>query len=158
MLQLNLFLNGSLHYFIMEKSALRQNWSFQRIHWSPYLFLPGSHKPLLIAAQMGGREAIMIKNMMGIQRAAGCLQISRTLVKGLIPHLLYDFFLRVAYLSVITGLSNVYIFTVVHIDCFSCLNSILYISVRQKYLIISKNPFPFNWRKFTLEECSKQIN
>lgn len=93
----------------MEKSAPRQNWSFQRIHLSPYLFFPGSYKPLWIAVHMGAKEAIMIKNMMGIQRAAGCLQVSRTLVKGLIPHSLYGFFLKVVYLSVITGLLNIYI-------------------------------------------------
>ena len=100
MLQLNLFFfffNASFFYFIMEKSAPRQNWSFWRIHLPPYLFFSGSNRPLLIAAQMGAKKAIMIKNMMGIQRAAGCLQVSRTLVKGLIPHSLYGFFLGIVY-------------------------------------------------------------
>ena len=69
----------------MEKSATRQSWSFQRIHLSPYLFFSGNHKPLLIAAQMGAKETIMT----GIQRAAGRLQELRTLVKSLIPCLLY---------------------------------------------------------------------
>lgn len=74
----------------MQKSVPRQNWSFQKIHLTLYLFFPGSHEPMLIAAQMGAREAIMIKNMMGIQIAAGHLQISRILVMGLLPYALYD--------------------------------------------------------------------
>lgn len=84
----------------------KTNWSFQIIHLSPYLFVPGSHKPLLTAAQMGAREEIMIKNMMRIQRAAGCLQISRILAKGLSQYSLHDLFLRAVCLSVITGLLN----------------------------------------------------
>lgn len=86
-----------LHSFILLWRNLHQGRTGASEELTCLPIYSGSNRPLLIVAQMGAKKAIMIKNMMGIQRAAGCLQVSRTLVKGLIPHSLYGFFLRIVY-------------------------------------------------------------